>query len=229
MNNSNVTELKIHNGDDIKIPFYEKRWFKLCRPIVTMFINIPPIRKYISRTNVGMVSRIRKFYKGEKYVEALSLAYIGLSGTRKKKDLVGHYYWWTFMSYAVYSACMLEDNSLVEKLMAVAEDGFKPFAGSGVSYCFCRFSNFMFRQGDFISAIDFAKRANIADDRSGEPYYLLGWYELFINQNDPVEYFRSAVKRDTDFLPKIIQNPALREFPHIIQKIQNLRIVGNKS
>lgn len=72
--------------------------------------------------------------------------------------------------------------------------------GSNAAYCFCRFSNFKYEQEEYDKAIHFAKLAKKAGDESGEVYFLLGFYELFLNGDDPIQYFREAIKRDRKIL-----------------------------
>ena len=133
------------------------------------------------------------------------------------------------MSYSVYCAHFLENSKIMSTLIKIAKKGFKPFEGSNVAYCFCHFSHFKFIQDDYDSAIRMAEIAKKADDDSGEAYYLLGYYDLFINEKDPVELFSAAVERDPKILNRIVHHPSLKEFPGIIEELKKLHIITPKS
>ena len=55
-------------------------------------------------------------------------------------------------------------------------------------------------EGEDKKAIEFAERAIEADSTGAEPYYLLGFYDLFVKEKDPLHHFKEAVKRDSTFL-----------------------------
>ena len=126
------------------------------------------------------------------------------------------------MSYAVYCAHKLDNSNIMNRLLSVSEKGPEPFGGSKVSYCYCDFSRFKYAHEDYNSAIRFAELAKTADDNSGEAYYLLGYYELFVNGKDPVELFSAAIKRDQSILGRIAHHPSLKEYPSIINELTKL-------
>ena len=206
----------------VKVPFYERRWFILFSRIISSAVaKIPPLNKRISKTIPFLNGRIPTLYRVGNYVEALELSISGL----KKCDLndeTDHYWWWSFMSYAVYCAFALDNSKIMNSLISIADKGFEPFEGSNVSYCFCHFSHFKYVQGDYDSAIRFAEVAKEADDESGKAYYLLGYYELFINEGNPIEYFKLAIERDHSILASIVHHPSLQKFPNILDDLNKL-------
>jgi tetratricopeptide (TPR) repeat protein len=225
MNKSKVTYLNISKKPAVK-PFYEKLWFKLpVRFILTIMYSIPPLSRYLEKTKPFLIGKISKLLKNEKYNEALDLSRSGLEKCDKKFEF-DHLWWWEFMSYAVYCAQTLNDDKTMSKLFEMAENGFEPFEGRHYSYCYCYFSHFKYVEGDYDLAINLAERANKADDTFGDPFYLLGYYELFINDQDPLELFKAAIERDHSILNRIVNHPALKEFPNIIAKLKRLQIAS---
>jgi len=217
----------IYLNNDNKLnetPFYEKQWFKvLGRLLTTIIRRIPPLRRYISKTVPYLNGRVSKLYKEGKYLEAIELSLTGLLRCGTKNEMY-HYWWWSYMGYASYCAFCLNNPQIMRKLISISEKGFKPFEGNRVSYCFCRFSNFMFTQRDYKAATMYAERAITADEASGEPHFLLGFYDLFINENSPVDNFSLAIKKDHSFLNQIIHHPAIKDFPNIIEELKNIHL-----
>ena len=85
---------------------------------------------------------------------------------------------------------------------------------------------FKYDEGEYDLAIDLAERAREADNMSAEAFYLSGFYELFINEKDPVGYFKAAIERDQKILGRIVHHPSLKEFPNIIEELKSLHRVG---
>ncbi len=129
------------------------------------------------------------------------------------------------MSYAAYCARMLDNDRIMSKLISISENGFESYNGHYVSYCFCQFSHFMYMEGEYKKAIEFAERAMAADNTEGEPHYLLGFYDLFVNEKDPLYHFKEAVKRNPSFLNRIVNHPSIKEFPGIINELRSLEVI----
>ncbi len=213
----------LNNFDSpVQVPFYERRWFILfSRFISSAVAKIPPLAKRISKTIPYLNGWIPTLCRAGNYVEALELS---ISGLKKcdLNDITDHYWRWSFMSYAVYCAFALDNSKLMNSLISMADNRFEPFEGSNVSYCFCQFSHFKYVQGDYDSAIRLAEVAREADDESGKAYYLLGYYELFINEGNPIEYFKMAIERDNLILARIVHHPSLQGFPNILDDLNKL-------
>ena len=221
MDDSKVTILYNKKKED-EVPFYENKWLKLTQKILRPLINFPPIKRYISKSKSGLMGRIPKIYKEEDYTKALELSLLGLSKCKRKSLFIDEFYWWAFLSYSVYCANMLKSKPIMIKLIKLSDFGFEPMVGHYASYCFSRFSHFMYVEGDYDKAIKFAKKSLKADNSAGEPYYLLGYYELFVNQGDPIDYFKQAIERDNSILARIVHHPSLQEFPNIINELKKL-------
>ena len=221
MDDSKVTILYTKKNEE-DVPFYENKWFKLTQKILRPLTNFPPIKRYISKSKSGLMGRIPRIYKDENYTTALELSVLGLSKCKRKSPFIDQFYWWAFLSYAVYCANMLKSKPIMKKLIKLSDIGFEPMEGHYASYCFSRFSHFMYIEGDYDKAIEFAEKSLNADNNAGEPYYLLGYYELFVNQGDPIEYFKQAIERDHSILARIVHHPSLQEFPNIINDLKKL-------
>lgn len=173
MNKSKVTYLNISKKPAVK-PFYEKLWFKIpARFILTIMFSIPLLSKYLEKINPFLSIKISKLLQNQKYNEALDLSRSGLEQCNKDVEFE-HFWWWDFMSCAVYCAQTINDEKTMHALFEMAEHGFEPFEGRHYSYCYCYFSHFKYVEGDYELAINLAKRAKKADDTFGDPFYLLG-------------------------------------------------------
>jgi hypothetical protein len=221
MDDSKVTILYTEKKED-EVPFYENKWFKLTQKILRPLINFPPVKRYISKSKSGLIGRIPKIYKEENYTKALELSVLGLSKCKRNSPFMDDFYWWGFLSYAVYCANMLKSKPIMKKLIKLSHFGFESVEGHYASYCFSRFSHFLYVEGDYDKAIEFAEKSREADNSAGEPYYLLGYYELFVNQGDPIEFFKQAIERDHSILARIVHHPSLQEFPNIIDDLKKL-------
>jgi len=213
----------------IETPFCEKAWFKALSRLINAFIGgIPPLRRYVAKSIPYLSGRVPKLYREGKYIEALELSLLGITKCAKN-NVMNHWWWWSFMSYAVYCAYNLDNTNIMNRLMTISEKGPEPIEDSKVSYCYCHFSHLKYTQEDYDSAIRFAELANKADDDSGEAYYLLGYYDLFINEKDPVDLFSAAIERDPKILSRIVHHPSLKEFPGIIEELKKLHVITPKS
>lgn len=128
------------------------------------------------------------------------------------------------MKNAVYCAHMLDNHRHRNKLVCMAENGVHPMNGYDVAYCFCYFSKWKYVEGRYDLAIDYARRARMAEKSWGEPDFLLGWYALFIEQSDPTDHFLTAIKKNAEYLTIITHDPILAEFPNIIDQVRALRV-----
>ncbi len=133
------------------------------------------------------------------------------------------------MRIAVYAVNNLDDNEQKEKLIKLAENGVQPFEGFSVAASVCIFSRWKCKEKDYDAAIAFAERATKADESYAEGHALLGWYKLFIEHSDPIEHFKDAVNRDSDYLAKITNAPEMKDFPNIISELRKLKILKRQA
>ncbi len=193
--------------------------------ISNSIFTAPPLKRYIYKTKSGLMVRIPMVYKDGDYLKALELSVNALKKCNTDNKFIDDFYWWCFLSYAVYCAHMLKNNRIMSKLISISKNGFESCDGHYASYCFCRFSHFMYLNGEYERATDYAEKAMKADSTSGEPHYLLGYYNLFINDMDPLNHFKEAVIKDPSLLNRIVNHPSIQNFPSIINDLRRLEIV----
>ena len=116
MDDSKVTIL-YHKKNEEEVPFYENKWFKLTQKILRPLTDFPPIKRYISKSKSGLMGRIPKIYKEENYIKALELSVFGISKCKRKSQFMDDFYWWGFLSYAVYCANMLKSKPIMKRLI----------------------------------------------------------------------------------------------------------------
>lgn len=169
---------------------------------------------------------VTKLYLEGKHAEALELSTLGLTKCKTNNER-HNFWWWHFMGYAVYCADRLKHDKILNRLLSISEGCRRSYEGShaAYAYCYCRFSRLAYEQEQYDSALRFAELARKADDGSAEAHYLLGYYELFINENDPTPHFNAAIERDPKMLRRIARHPFLNEYPGIINELLELRVV----
>ncbi len=207
----------------------ESVWMRSVRRIGLFLMKIPIFRRFIAKTTGGMLGRANRFMSEERYGPALRILYSGMNKCRKKREPMAHYYWWNFMTNAVYCANMLDDFNEKDRLMAMVEDGQEPFEGYHVAYCFSYFSRWMYYVDDFDAAIRYAERARQADESSAEACFLLGWYILATGwgEGDPVDHFKSAIRNDNEYLAIIVHDPVCTTYQDVLDLVTGLSVVRN--
>jgi tetratricopeptide (TPR) repeat protein len=229
----NVETPKVVYLTEFKYPkkqeFYEKWWFKSLLNCGAIIIKcIPPLKRYILSTASGKLGLCNRLYREKKYDKVLEICKDSLIKYRDKTDWLGHYDWWEFMRYAVYAADALKDGNQKSYLISLAKDGISPFKGFSVATSYCYFSRWKYSEGDYDNAIQYAETAEKADDKSADAKFILGWYDLFIKNVDPLEHFKAAIKNDIKYLATIINEPAIKDFPHIIAELKKLKLINSK-
>jgi hypothetical protein len=208
-------------------PSVESNWMKWLRRIGMFLLKVPIFRRFIAGTKGGMLGRANRLISEEKYPSALRILHAGMNKCWKKKDPMAHYYWWNFMTNAVYCANMIDDFNEKDRLMAMAENGIKPFRGYHVAYCYCYFSRWMYYIDDFDAAVSYAEKAKSSDDSSAEAHFLLGWYILATGwgDGDPADHFKAAVQNDGEYLNIIAHDPVCTNYQDVMNRVTELSVV----
>jgi hypothetical protein len=229
MNNTKITYLN-YKSKPVKKEFYETKWFNHSLKIASLVLeHFPPLKRFIAKTAGGMLGRARQNFKAENFNEGYQICIDGLKIFGDKNDWQGNYDWWEFMRYAAFAADKLNEKDKKDELLSIANDRIEIFDGFGVADTFCRFSRWKYQQKEFEAAIEFAERALKADDTYAECHALVGWYKLFIEQSDPIEYLKAAIECDNSYLHRIINDPEMGKFPNILSKLRSFKMVKNKS
>ena len=205
--------------------WYEKFWFRLIATgIGVIFRIIPPFQRYVEKSASWMLGMISVHERKGEYEKALELAHAGLEKCQNSADTLGEWDWWQFICHAAHVAHNLELHDERERLISIAEQRRKTVDGYYPGVAFCYFSRWRYEQGDYDAAIKFAEQAKAEDEDYAEPDFLLGWYTLFVKRDNPIEYFRRAIRMDKSYLGRITHDPALKPFPNILEEITKLEV-----
>jgi tetratricopeptide (TPR) repeat protein len=228
MNTPKITYID-YIAKPVKKEFYETKWFNSLLKITSVVLNhIPPLKRYIAKTASGMIGRAHQNLKAGNFNEAYQICLDGLKKFGDKTDWQGNYDWWEFMRYGAFAANKLNEIFKKNELLSIANDRNDNFSGFGVADAFCIFSRWKYQQKEYDDAVEFAERALKADDTYAECHALLGWYKLFIEQSDPIEYLKSSILCDNNYLHRIVNDPEMEKFPNIISELRDFKIVKKK-
>ena len=142
-------------------------------------------------------------------------------------------YWWYLMRSAI---SLLQEQQMTElvvnpafenKLILWGFDHYNPRFGKNdlVAYCFIAYSLWLFERAKVIEAIEFAKIAACSNPLWGYPEYLVGWYSLFLDGKESLEYFKLAIDKNWSFLHRINQDKMCQRHKSLIKQLNNNLLV----
>jgi hypothetical protein len=179
-----------------------------------------PVPSYLLDYTGPYLVTVSRLIEDKKYGEALSLSHEGLDKCDELEDAKRRSRWWQFLSCALYCVEMLDKGDEKERLLSLGEARRGRDKGRDVAYCFSYFSRWKYAEGDYDTAIEYAELARGAESSFAEAHFLLGWYTLFVRESDPIEHFRAAIENDGAYLARIVHDPEILNFPHIIRKLR---------
>jgi hypothetical protein len=164
---------------------------------------------------LAWVSRASPIEK-ERFAEAFQLAMESATSCETNHSRFGlqKMYWWIFMESAARSATALgahERKQVLERLSGAPEPG-----GLVEAECLETFSRWRWAAGDKDGALEFARRAVLADPTWPTGHIALAWYGLVTGKFDPLPRLREAVHLAPDSLATIRANPEFARFPEMI-------------
>ena len=141
--------------------------------------------------------------------------------------------WWFLMRLAV--AFVQEQQikqffinpELEEFFIDLGKKGPGKQVGYNVAYSFVGFSLWLFERGLIKDAIGMIQVAENADPTWGYPQYLHGWYGLFLEDVDSVDYFSKAVNIDWKFLHRLRNDHTCQQFPEIVKQVNKRVLIQN--
>ena len=128
-------------------------------------------------------------------------------------------YWWIFMESAARSANELGDderNWVIARMATAPEPG-----GLNESICLEWFSRWRWASRDEDGAIDFARRAVLADPARPDGHIVLAWYGLRTGRFDPLPSLRDAVRQSPEAISRIRANADFAAFPELLAALND--------
>jgi len=187
-------------------------------PLRWLVKRLPWIDGRIGNTLGGRFGTVSRLLEKKQFAEAFRLSadalsrceagepFVALPGSTVFKQM-GEALWWPLFQALAQSAGELGDEERAETL---ARLGRAPEPG-GVyeARCLDTFSRWRWAAKDPDGAIDFSRRAVLADQTWPYGHITLAWYGLVTGKFDPLPSLREAVRISPEALPHI---RAIREF-----------------
>ncbi len=193
------------------------------------FINTPLIRALLRRSFLMVCYAMVYFRNRRDFLQSYRL----LTGCLLTKHLRKNpKHWWYLMRAAVALVQTRENNafeddlSIEDTLILLGNSGPQPLEGYDVAYVFLGYSLWFFERGEVQVALRMVKIAEQADPSWGYPTYLHGWYQLFHNEKEAIDYFVRAVQMDWSFLHKMKEDTICKEHPKVLQEVRLRTLVS---
>lgn len=184
-----------------------------------------PLLSYFSRRSYIFVCLYFVFlYNTKKY----NMAYDFMLGVLaksyfKKQENAGK--WWSLMRLIVTSLQEQQihnlsfNPSIEERIMYLGIEFSNRTKDYNTAYCFIAYSLWLFERGSVYDSINMAEIAVECDSSWAYAYYLLGWFNLFVNQDKSIDFFCQAVNIDWGFLHRIKKDRTCQQYPNIIKEV----------
>lgn len=188
------------------------------------------VRKLLANFNGIAYGMMNGYVVNKEYGYALHICIERLHG--KPKNVSNEWFWWSFFSNAVWLSEKLEKKENRIFLIDLAESNMGIDEGSlnhNVAKSIMRLSKWSFHEKDVDGMVRMARRASEVCPSWGEPYFILGWYGLFVPNIDSISYFEKAVELDRDvYLKKIASNKECRKEKSIMDWIGGDQNIDNR-
>jgi hypothetical protein len=126
--------------------------------------------------------------------------------------------WWNFIQSAAQSATELGDDERQQVLARLAS---APEPGGFVeARCLQMFSRWRWRAGDADGALDFSRRAVLADPTWPGGHIDLAWYGLMTGKFDPLPRLREALRVAPSLLAEIRAIPEFARLPELVSALE---------
>ena len=188
-------------------------------PILKPLNRIAFLRNWLGGTMGGRSGAVYSRLDKKQFVEAFALAMSSLTYCQTPKWLgMEKMYWWVFMEAAARAATELgesERDQVLTRLDAAPEPG-----GVMEARCLETFSRWKWKSSDRDGAIEFARRAALADPTYAEGHLLVAWYGLITGKFDPLPSLRRAVRASPTSLEDIRANKDFARFPELLASLE---------
>jgi hypothetical protein len=178
------------------------------------------LSKRLGNTLGGRSGAVFSLIEKERFAEAFALAMEGVTNCETSQSFydMQKLYWWNFMECSARSATHLGDH---ERQQVLARFSGSPEPGGlSEAQCLETFARWRWTAGDKEGAIEFARRAVLADPTWPAGQILLAWYGLITGQFDPLPRLREAIRLAPDSLAAIRANPEFARFPDLIAALE---------
>ena len=203
---------------------FSNRLVGIIGPIFRLVVKLlPGARSYLAGTLGGRSGELIRLMEKKRFPEAFKCALDGVTycETHRSPFDMQRMYWWIFMENAARSANELgdaEQQQVVARLGTVPEPG-----GLNEAHCLEMLSRWRWRARDVEGAIDFARRAVLADATWPAGHVFLAWYGLITGKFDPLPRLREAVRVSPAILEEIRTNADFARFPELIAALGEIR------
>ena len=188
-------------------------------PLLRPLKRIPFVRSRLAGTIGGRSGTVYARLDKKEFPEAFTAAMDGATCCETPQVFgLEKMFWWTFIESAAVAATELgegERQQVIARLASAPEPG-----GMMEARCLEIFSRWRWKAGDRDGAIEFARRAALADPTYAEGHLLLAWYGLMTGKFDPLPSLRRAVQASSASLEDIRANKDFARFPELLAALE---------
>lgn len=202
--------------------------------LISYFIFLIPFAKKIYTRNFNLSCKLISILINKDKVEsAYKILTYCLKSSYYRSNKNNNDKWWFFMRIAI--ACLQQEQlqkflirpKIEDELIDLGINSPHEKYGYDASYCFIGFALWSFERGLTKVALQHAEVASGAFELWGYPDYLLGWFNLFNEKSNSVDYFCQAVAKDWNMLQRIRNDPTCKMFPDIVKKVSQKILIAN--
>jgi hypothetical protein len=191
-------------------------------PVLLVLLKLfPAVRARLEGTVPGKAGALFGLLLTKQHAEAFRRALYGLQHCEAPRASSGMHtgLWWIYMECAVQSASELGDS---EQQAVLARLGEAPEPGGmAEAHTLAIVSRWRWKAGERDGAIEFARRAVLADPTWPQGHILLAWYGLVSGNFDPLPRLCEAVRVSPSCLDEIRDNQEFAKFPELIAALSN--------
>jgi hypothetical protein len=188
----------------------------VAHPVIRVAFKLfPSVRARIANTLPGRAGTVIGLLQRKQYAEAYQRAFDGAQYCESQRSASdAQMPWWSFMKFAAQSASELGDT---ERQAVLARLGSAPEPGGlEEAHTLHIVSRWRWQSGARDGAIEFARRAVLADPTWPQGHILLAWYGLVSGKFDPLPRLREAVRVSPSCLEQIRANTEFAKFPELL-------------
>lgn len=163
--------------------------------ILKFNVKVPNSVRYGMIEGALRKNNLRKAYK--KSLE-------GVIGRNENTTHLDEWFWWKYFGICLKVAQEInveQDICYFKNLANTYKDD--NYDQRLVSECFIELSRWAFKLKDKKIMLDFVDKAIAKDPSWAEPYFLKGWFGLFLTEIDSIAFFKEAVSLDENYIIRI--------------------------
>ncbi|MGD9170051.1 MAG: hypothetical protein PVI97_08325 [Candidatus Thiodiazotropha sp.] len=186
--------------------------------LLKVLLKIPILGSKIQSSDGYLLGQIQALFSIGDYKQCFQLTSQRLLADKKKPIEQDSYTYSEFIKYAVLSAAKLKNRSVYDEVKHILLNIGVRHYERDIAQSIVKLSllGYFFQDKDGMSKL--AKLASEIDEGWGEPYFLLGWYE--VPNKAAIPYFNDAIAKDPSYRKRILEDSECNKYPEIITELK---------